>query len=294
MSIKGQRKLVHYGTANCFIWNRCHWRWRRYWILAKKTHDKLVEVTENNIILQQSQGAHFSHPSSEVSRMNSRLATLNEMVEALRATNPELDGALLAHNTITHLEQIGEIGNSLDEHGIFVEALDALEMLVSSISIESSVDDTDLLNQNTSNLILRLLETFDSHNMTADNMGLKPVTAHKLGHASLSLRRYDWAETCFGIAYSSSPGNSNILQALEHIAIEKGDQDVRRHWLEARMTVNPDDPELLRAHAHLLAKMGDMEAERDVRRLEALGLDTPADRSLLSGLRAERVPALRL
>ena len=52
------------------------------------------------------------------------------------------------------------------------------------------------------------------------------------------------------------------------------------------MTVNPDSPELLRAHAHLLAKMGDMEAERDVLRLEALGLDTPADRSLLSGLRA--------
>ena len=126
-----------------------------YWL--KKTHDKLVEVTENNIILQQSQGAHFSHLNSEVSRMNSRLATLNGMVEALRATNPELDGALLAHNTITHLEQIGEIGNSLDEHGIFVEALDALEMLVSSISIESSVDDAGLLNQNTSNLILRLL-----------------------------------------------------------------------------------------------------------------------------------------
>ncbi len=255
-----------------------------YWL--KKTHDKLVEVTENNLVLQQSQGAHFSHLNSEVSRMNSRLATLNGMVEALRATNPELDGALLAHNTITHLEQVGEIGSSLDEHGIFVEALDALEMLVSSISIESIVGDTNLLNQNTSNLVLRLLETFDSHNMTADNMGLKPVTAHKLGHASLSLRRYDWAETCFGIAYSSSPGNGNILEALEHIAIEKGDQDVRRHWLEARMTVNPDNPELLRAHAHLLAKMGDMEAERDVRRLEALGLDTPADRSLLSGLRA--------
>lgn len=52
------------------------------------------------------------------------------------------------------------------------------------------------------------------------------------------------------------------------------------------MNVTPDDPELLRAHAHLLASMGDQEAERDVRRLEALGLDTAADRSLLSGLRA--------
>ena len=102
----------------------------------------------------------------------------------------------------------------------------------------------------------------------------------------MSLRRYDWAETCFGIAYASSPGNANVLEALEHIAIERGDEALRRHWLEARMTVNPDSPELLRAHAHLLAKMGDMEAERDVLRLEALGLDTPADRSLLSGLRA--------
>ena len=42
--------------------------------------------------------------------------------------------------------------------------------------------------------------------------------------------------------------------------------------------MQPDNPELLRAHAHLLAKMGDLEAERDVRRLEALGLDTAADR----------------
>ena len=170
-----------------------------YWL--KKTHDKLVEVTENNLVLQQSQGAHFSHLNSEVSRMNSRLATLNGMVEALRATNPELDGALLAHNTITHLEQVGEIGDSLNEHGLFVEALEALEMLVSSVSIESNIGDSNLLNQITSNLVLRLLETFDSHNMTADSMGLKKITENKLGHARISIRRYDWEENCFGIAY---------------------------------------------------------------------------------------------
>ena len=255
-----------------------------YWL--KKTHDKLVGITETNLVLQQGQSAHFSQLNKEVSRMNDRLSTLNGMVEALRATNPELDGALLAHNTIAHLEQLGEIGESLNDSEIFSHALDALEALVSSISIESQVGDSNLLSQITSNLVLRLIETFDSHSMDANKIGLKPVTAHKLGHASLSLRRYDWAENCFGIAYSSSPGNVNILEALEHIALEKGDADLRRHWLEARMTVQPDSPELLRAHAHLLAKMGDVEAERDVRRLEALGLDTPADRSLLSGLRA--------
>ena len=59
-----------------------------------------------------------------------------------------------------------------------------------------------------------------------------------------------------------------------------------RHWLEARMKITPDDPALLRAHAHLLASLGDDDAERAVRRLEALGVDTAADRSLLAGLRA--------
>jgi len=255
-----------------------------YWL--KKTHDKLVSISETNLVLQQGQSAHFSHLNNEVTTMNSQLSTLNGMVEALRATNPELDGALLAHNTIARLEKLGELGDSLEDEGVFSHALDALEALVSSVSIESKVGDANLLNQITSNLTLRLIETFDAHGMGANKIGLKPVTAHKLGHASLALRRYDWAETCFGIAYSSSPGNINILEALEHIALEKGDVDLRRHWLEARMTVQPDSPELLRAHAHLLAKMGDLEAERDVRRLEALGLDTPADRSLLSGLRA--------
>ena len=51
------------------------------------------------------------------------------------------------------------------------------------------------------------------------------------------------------------------------------------------MKITPDDPELLRSHAHLLASMGDEDAERAVRRLEALGVDTAAD-LLLSGLRA--------
>ena len=115
-----------------------------FWL--KKTHDKLVSVTENNILLQQSQSAHFSHLNTEVSNMNSKLSTLNGMVEALRATNPELDGALLAHNTIAHLEQIGELGDSLEESEIFSQALNALETLVSPVSIESNVGDSNLIN----------------------------------------------------------------------------------------------------------------------------------------------------
>ena len=255
-----------------------------YWL--KQNHEKMQKLNDLNIVLQESQSAHFTHLNNQVADVNARLSTLNSMVDALRATKPGLDGALKAYSTIAHLEQIGQMGESIDDAQQFSAALSALETLVSPLSVESEVGATGILSQTSSNMIMRLIEIFDEHQMDVSSLGLKPVSAHKLGHAAMSLRRYDWAETCFGIAYASSPGNANVLEALEFIAIERGDEVLRRHWLEARMTVNPDSPELLRAHAHLLAKMGDMEAERDVLRLEALGLDTPADRSLLSGLRA--------
>ena len=255
-----------------------------YWL--KQNHEKMLKLNDFNIVLQESQSAHFMQLNNQVSDLNTQLNTLNNMVDALRATNPELDGALKAYNTIFQLEQLEKKGESIDESHAFIEALSALETLVSPISVESEVGATNILTQTSSNMVMRLIEIFDTHQMNVQTLGLKPVSAHKLGHAAMSLRRYDWAETCFGIAYASSPGNANVLEALEFIAIERGDEVLRRHWLEARMTVSPDNPDLLRAHAHLLAKMGDMEAERDVLRLEALGLDTPADRSLLSGLRA--------
>ena len=255
-----------------------------YWL--KQNHEKMLKLNDFNIVLQESQSAHFMQLNNQVSDLNTQLTTLNNMVDALRATNPELDGALKAYNTIFQLEQLDKKGESIDESHAFTEALSALETLVSPISVESEVGATNILTQTSSNMVMRLIEIFDTHQMNVQTLGLKPVSAHKLGHAAMSLRRYDWAETCFGIAYASSPGNANVLEALEFIAIERGDEVLRRHWLEARMTVSPDNPDLLRAHAHLLAKMGDMEAERDVLRLEALGLDTPADRSLLSGLRA--------
>ena len=255
-----------------------------YWL--KQNHEKMLKLNDFNIVLQESQSAHFMQLNDQVSDLNTQLTTLNNMVDALRATNPELDGALKAYNTIFQLEQLHKKGESIDQSHAFIEALSALETLVSPISVESEVGATNILTQTSSNMVMRLIEIFDTHQMNVQTLGLKPVSAHKLGHAAMSLRRYDWAETCFGIAYASSPGNANVLEALEFIAIERGDEVLRRHWLEARMTVSPDNPDLLRAHAHLLAKMGDMEAERDVLRLEALGLDTPADRSLLSGLRA--------
>ena len=233
----------------------------------KKVEERLVSVNETSVVLQQAQAAHFTHLNNEVGTLQGQVKQMTDLVTALRATNPEMHGAILAHEIITSLE-----ASQPDDHTVVSQALIALETLVSPISMEASVGDEALLTGPSASLLGRLLSAFDTRKITAATLGLGPVAAHKLGHASLLLARFDWAEASFGVAYQSSPGNANILEALEHIALLKGDDEVR--------------PDLLRSHAHLLAKLGDAEAERDVRRLEALGLDTAADRSLLSGLRA--------
>ena len=250
-----------------------------FWL--KKADERLTGVNETTVVLQQAQAAHFTHLNNEISTLQGQVQQMTDLVTALRATNPEMHGAIMAHEIITALENAQS-----DDHSIVTQAMSAMESLVSSISLDSNVGDENLLTTTSASLLGRLLAAFDSRNISATTLGLSPVAAHRLGHASLLLARFDWAESSFGLAYQSSPGNANILEALEHIALLKGDDEVRRHWLEARMTVHPDQPDLLRSHAHLLAKLGDAEAERDVRRLEALGVDTAADRSLLSGLRA--------
>ena len=250
-----------------------------FWL--KKADERLTGVSETALVLQQAQAAHFTHLNTEVATLQHQVNEMTDLVSALRATNPEMHGAILAHEIITAFEST-QPGDQTPVR----QALSALESLVSPISTEASVGDESLLSATSASLLGRLLAAFDGRATTPTELGLNPVAAHKLGHASLLLARFDWAESCFGIAYQSSPGNANILEALEHIALLKGDDEVRRHWLEARMTVHPDQPDLLRSHAHLLAKLGDAEAERDVLRLEALGVDTAADRSLLSGLRA--------
>ena len=106
--------------------------------------------------------------------------------------------------------------------------------------------------------------------------------ARRIALVALESGRLGRAKDLLLQSHASVPGDDITLRILEHTAILSGDAFERRRWLDARLALNPDNPELLRAHAHLLATLGDEGAHKDIMRLEALGLDTPADRSLLS------------
>jgi tetratricopeptide (TPR) repeat protein len=191
----------------------------------------------------------------------------------MRATQPEVDHGIRAHQALTEIES-GSFSS--------VNVLEAIEAVCSSIPMNDlNVSLTPMQTEMTS----RLLTMLNQNDLAIASLELDGRQALQIGLSALHLQNLRWAEDAFGVAHQSLPGNDIVLKGLEKVAILKSDDVLRLHWLEAQLHLDPDNPELLRAHAHMLVQQGDENAEKDVRRLEALGLDTPADRSLLAGLR---------
>ncbi|MEC8399508.1 MAG: hypothetical protein VXZ34_07970, partial [Candidatus Thermoplasmatota archaeon] len=241
-------------------------------------HQKMTRLLDMQTLLRESQATHFHHLNLATEGVLSDVRSLQTTLGALRTIHPDIDASLSVHDFLIRHEGKEHADMSIQE------ACDVLRLVVQHQPVEGG--SSTGLSVNHAGLLRRLLTLFDARHLTMTALHVDADTAHRLGLAAAHLQMYDWAEGALGVAYQLSPGHASVLEGLEHIARLRGDDALLRHWMEARMKLTPDDPALLRAHAHLLASLGDEEAERAVRRLEALGVDTAADRSLLSGLRA--------
>lgn len=247
-----------------------------YWML--NTSRRMVKLLDLQTLLRESQSTHFHHLNRATEDVIGEVQSVQSTMNALRSIHPEIDASLAAHTFLLEHEQNP------------TTVIDAAEVchvlrLLAQHQTTTSVD-TPSLSTSHESMLRRLLAVLDQHGLDMMALHLDADTAHRLGLAALHIQNYEWAERSLNVAYQLSPGHASVLEGLEHIAQLRGDDALHRHWLEARMKITPDNPELLRSHAHLLVSMGDGEAEHAVRRLEALGVDTAADRSLLSGLRA--------
>ncbi len=233
----------------------------------------LQGVTDRTLVLSESQGAHAKQTTDALVTLQRKIDQYDALISALRATQPEVDHGIRAHQAIALLEQ-GDVSPTTTQ--------DAIDAVCSSISLQNV--DVELSPMQ-SEMASRLFAVLDQQGQTLATLNLDGQRALQVGLCSLYLQNLPWAENAFGSAHQHLPGNDVVLKGLESVAILKADDVLRLHWLEAQLRLDPDNPELLRTHAHILVQQGDENAEKDVRRLEALGLDTPADRSLLAGLR---------
>ena len=233
----------------------------------------LQNVSDRTLVLSESQGAHAKQTTDALIVLQNKIESYDSLIQAMRATQPEVDHGIRAHQALAEIES-GSFSS--------MNVLEAIEAVCSSIPVHDlNVSLTPMQSQ----MCSRLLAILSQNDLAITTLDLDGRQALQIGLCALHLQNLHWAEDAFGIAHQSLPGNDIVLKGLEKVAIVKSDDVLRLHWLEAQLHLDPDNPELLRAHAHILVQQGDESAEKDVRRLEALGLDTPADRSLLAGLR---------
>ena len=232
------------------------------WWLTK-THESLDGLGDGMILLQEAQASTSAMMGKRMDGLETSIQRLVAGLDGVRAAHPELDGTILAYE-------------ALQGQG---EAIAALETLVAGIPLNADHETSPLLATGPARLAVSLLEAIDEMDY------LSAPDSRRIALIALESGRLSRAKDLLLQSHASVPGDDITLRVLEHTAILAGDAFERRRWLEERLRLNPDEPELLRAHAHLLATMGDEDAHKDIMRLEALGVDTPADRSLLSGLR---------
>ncbi len=222
--------------------------------------------------------------------LDSIRTTVDELhtgVVALLHANPELQSIIETHRALDNIELSlsGDI-LSADPESAANTLLSAVRDLLSTVDVDGDLDTPrSELDLGTLRLADRLHEVFIEVGLRPSDLGLTDLEARRLGELAYRNGHRSWALACYEEAARIAPGERTTLRALEHLASEAGDDVARRSWLEAQLKRDPDNPQLLRSHANLLAREGDAGAERSVRRLTALGIDTPADRSLLSGLR---------
>ncbi|MBS84049.1 MAG: hypothetical protein CMA90_02715, partial [Euryarchaeota archaeon] len=197
------------------------------WWLSK-THESLDGLGDGMILLQEAQASTSAMMGKRMDGLEERVQRLVAGLDGVRAAHPELDGTILAFE-------------ALKGKG---EALQALETLVAGIALDADHETSPLLAPGPARLAVSLLETIDEMDY------LTAPDARRIALVALESGRLGRAKDLLLQSHASVPGDDITLRILEHTAILSGDAFERRRWLDARLALNPDNPELLRAHAH--------------------------------------------
>jgi len=246
--------------------------------------DSRIEALQQNLLDERVQ------MMTQLQEITTQLDDLNVGADALLQAHPELSGIISTHAVIKRIErQLSEPGYDPEASPYVAEELvGAIRALLGASKVDGNIEINDISSGSlgTQRQADRLHTILLELGLLPDELGLNHLELARFGHLCYLCGHADWSRWCFEASAKQAPGYVPALQSLCHLTKECGDLENQKKWLEMWLDTDPDNPLLLRQHALLMVQMNtDTEgAERDVRRLKALGVDTPADRSLLSGL----------
>ena len=232
------------------------------------------------------ESAH-SETSHLLESLNARTEELAESALALQRAHPGMAGVIDAHRTVDRLQStLAGAGESDEARMAAGNTLSAVKGLLAGRTGEGDLEETTPADTSLLTLVTRILQTLDQLELTVEDLSLTEIEARRLGEIAFLAGDRDWANACYLAASEIAPGQPATLRSLCRLSRESGDDEKLREHLEGLLKITPDEPEILREHARLLTKMGDAAAEVDLRRLEAMGIETAEDKSMLASLAA--------
>jgi len=232
--------------------------------------------------------ANHAQTTMMMTSLTERCSDLAQSADALQRTHPGMAGIVDAHRILDRLDAtlLGE-GGAGEVRVAAGETLSCVRALL--VGRDGDGDITASLSADAGLLALveRVKATFDALNLSTRELGLSELECRRMGELAFIIGEREWAKSCYDEAARLAPKQAVTLASLALLARDAGDEIALRTHIENLLEIQPDDEELLRDHARLLSRLGDPGAERDLRRLEAMGVACAEDKSILAGL-AER------
>ena len=247
----------------------------------------LVQAEVNLRRLREDLETAQAETSHSLASLNALTEELAESALALQRAHPGLAGIIDAHRTIDHLQStLSGAGESEEARAAATTTLSAVKGLLATREGEGDLEVPSPADPGLLTLVTRVLQTLDQLELTVEDLTLTEIEARRFGEISFLAGDREWALACYTAASTIAPGQSATLRSLCRLSRESGDDVNLRQYLEGLLDITPDEPTLLREHARLLTKSGDAGAEKDLRRLEALGVETAEDKSMMASLAA--------
>ena len=247
----------------------------------------LVQAENNLRKLRDDLETAHAETSQTLASINARTEELADSALALQRSHPGLAGIVDAHRTIDHLQStLSGAGGSEETHAAATSTLSAVKGFLATRDGEGDLENTTPADAGLLTLVTRVLQTLDQLELTVNDLKLTEIQIRRLGEVSFLAGDREWAHSCYSAASVIAPGQPATLRSLCRLTRESGDDENLRNHLDGLLEIEPDDPTLLREHARLLTKLGDDGAEKDLRRLEAMGIETAEDKSMMASLAA--------
>jgi len=219
--------------------------------------------------------------------LSARTEELADSALALQRAHPGLAGVIDAHRTLDRLQSsLSGEGETEEVRSAASGTFSAVRGLLATRDGLGDLEDPTPADAGLLQLVVRTLGTLEQLELGVNDLGLSDLESRRLGEVAFLAGDRTWATNCYQAAATCAPGNAATLRSLSRLAREAGEDGELRIHIEGLLEISPDDPTLLREHARLLTKVGDVSAEKDLRRLEAMGVETAEDKSMMASLAA--------